>query len=87
MYADKAPPLDGDYAAIGIVLEDLEIVDAICEAEQPTDGNGSVAVKSQTVITSVTDTSLLLAIAAKKRISCGFSADKCNRMCYNVTII
>lgn len=55
MHADK-PHLNGDYAAFGIVTEGIEVVDAICEAAQPTDGNGSIAEKAQPVITSITIT-------------------------------
>lgn len=55
MHADK-PHLDGDYAAFGIVTDGIEVVDAVCEAAQPTDGNGSIAENAQPVITSITIT-------------------------------
>lgn len=46
--------LDGQYAVFGYVTEGLDIVDAICEAAEPTDDNGSIAAEEQPVITSVT---------------------------------
>lgn len=46
--------LDGDYAAFGHVTEGIEVVDAVCEAAKPIDGNGSIAPEAQPVITSVT---------------------------------
>ena len=46
--------LDGNYAAFGYVIEGIEVVDAVCEAAKPTDGNGSIAPEAQPVITSVT---------------------------------
>lgn len=51
---EDSPHLDGDYAAFGIVTEGIEIVDAICENAQPTDGNGSIAPQDQPVITTIT---------------------------------
>jgi len=52
------PSLDGKYAAFGIVIDGIEVVDAICTAAQPTDGNGSIAADKQPVITSITVTPL-----------------------------
>ena len=49
-----SPHLDGDYACFGYVTEGIEVVDAVCEAAQPTDGNGSIAQADQPVITSIT---------------------------------
>ena len=46
--------LDGDYAVFGYVTEGIEVVDAVCEAAQPTDNNGSIAKDAQPVMTSVT---------------------------------
>lgn len=46
--------LDGDYATFGMVTEGMEVVDAICEAVQVEDGNGTVAAENQPVITSIT---------------------------------
>lgn len=46
--------LDGQYAAFGYVTEGMEIVDAICAAAQPTDGNGTIAAEEQPVIRSIT---------------------------------
>ena len=49
-----SPHLDGDYACFGYVTEGIEVVDAVCEAARPTDGNGSIAEEDQPVITSIT---------------------------------
>lgn len=46
--------LDGDYAAFGYVTEGIEVVDAVCEAAEPTDNNGSIPKENQPVITSIT---------------------------------
>ena len=51
---EYAPHLDGQYAAFGRVIEGIEVVDAICESAQPTDGNGSIAPADQPIITSIT---------------------------------
>ena len=51
---EYAPHLDGQYAAFGLVIEGIEVVDAVCESAQPTDGNGSIAPADQPVITSIT---------------------------------
>ena len=45
--------LDGDYAVFGYVTEGMDVVDAVCEAAQPTDGNGTIAAEDQPVMTSV----------------------------------
>lgn len=45
--------LDGDYAAFGTVTEGMEVVDAICEAVQVEDSNGTVAAENQPIITSI----------------------------------
>lgn len=46
--------LDGKYAAFGKVISGMEVVDAVCEAANPIDGNGSIAKNEQPVITSIT---------------------------------
>ena len=46
--------LDGSYAAFGYVTEGIEVVDAVCEAAEPTDNNGSIPKENQPVITSIT---------------------------------
>ena len=46
--------LDGDYACFGYVTDGMEVVDAICEAVQTEDGNGTVAKENQPVIESIT---------------------------------
>ena len=46
--------LDGSYAAFGYVTEGMEVVDAICEAAQPIDNNGTIPAENQPVITSIT---------------------------------
>lgn len=45
--------LDGDYAAFGVVTEGMEVVDAVCEAAEPTDNNGTIPAEDQPVMTSV----------------------------------
>jgi len=50
----KAPHLDGQYAAFGRVLSGIEIVDAICDNTPVADGNGTVLAANQPVITSIT---------------------------------
>lgn len=45
---------DGDYAVFGYVTEGMDVVDAICEAAQPTDSNGTIPADQQPVITSIT---------------------------------
>jgi len=50
---DKAPHLDGQYAAFGKVLSGMDVVDAICEKVPVTDYNGTVAKENQPVITSI----------------------------------
>ena len=51
---ETSPHLDGKYAAFGMVIEGIEVVDAICESAQPTNGNGAIAAEKQPVIKSVT---------------------------------
>ena len=48
------PSLDGLYAVFGYVIEGIEVVDAVCEAAEPLDGNGKIAPEAQPVITSIT---------------------------------
>ena len=55
MHADKTH-LDGDYAAFGMVIDGIEVVDAICADAKPTDGNGSIAAAERPIILSVTVT-------------------------------
>ena len=50
----KAPHLDGQYAAFGSVITGMEIVDAICENTPVADGNGTVLAANQPVITGIT---------------------------------
>ncbi len=46
--------LDGQYAAFGYVTEGMEVVDAVCQAAQPIDDNGTIPAEEQPVIASVT---------------------------------
>lgn len=50
---DKAPHLDGEYAAFGYVTSGMEIVDKIVANAKVEDSNGSVAKTNQTVIESI----------------------------------
>lgn len=45
--------LDGYYACFGYVTEGLDVVDAVCEAAEPTDDNGSISPENQPVIDSI----------------------------------
>lgn len=51
---ETSPHLDGDYAAFGYVTEGMDVVDNVCNAAQPTDGNGSIAESQQPIIESIT---------------------------------
>ena len=46
--------LDGQYAAFGYVTEGVDVVDAVCEAAQPVDNNGTILPEEQPVIESIT---------------------------------
>lgn len=46
--------LDGQYAVFGYVTEGMDVVDAVCEAAEPTDDNGTIEAEKQPVITAVT---------------------------------
>ncbi len=48
------PSLDGYYAAFGEVVSGIEVVDAVCEAAQPIDNNGTIPAEAQPVINSIT---------------------------------
>ena len=50
---EDATFLDGNYAAFGYVTEGIEVVDAVCEASQPIDDNGTIPATEQPVMTSV----------------------------------
>ena len=52
MHADSAS-LDGQYAAFGRVTKGLNVVDAVCQAAQPIDNNGTIPAEAQPVIVSV----------------------------------
>ena len=45
--------LDGQYACFGYVTDGLDVVDAVCEAAQPIDGNGTIPTEAQPVITAI----------------------------------
>ena len=51
-HADSAF-LDGQYACFGYVTEGMDVVDDVCEAAQPTDGNGTIPADQQPVITAI----------------------------------
>lgn len=46
--------LDGQYAVFGYVTQGMDVVDAVCEAAEPTDSNGTISEEDQPVITSIT---------------------------------
>ena len=48
-----ASHLDGQYACFGYVTDGMDVVDAICEAVQVEDRNGTVLPKNQPVIESI----------------------------------
>ena len=54
VHEDSSASLDGQYAVFGYVTEGMDVVDAICQAAEPTDGNGTIPAEEQPVITSVT---------------------------------
>ena len=45
--------LDGQYACFGYVTDGMDVVDAVCEAAQPTDDNGTMPADQQPVITAI----------------------------------
>ena len=45
--------LDGKYACFGYVTDGMDVVDAVCEAAQPTDDNGTIRPEEQPVITEI----------------------------------
>lgn len=45
--------LDGSYACFGYVTDGMDVVDAVCEAAKPTDGNGTIPAAEQPVITEI----------------------------------
>ena len=45
--------LDGQYACFGYVTDGMDVVDAVCEAAQPTDDNGTIPAEQQPVITAI----------------------------------
>ena len=45
--------LDSQYACFGYVTDGMDVVDAVCEAAQPTDDNGTIPADQQPVITEV----------------------------------
>ena len=48
-----SPHLDGQYACFGYVTDGMDVVDAVCEAAQPIDNNGTIPADQQPVIESV----------------------------------
>ena len=51
---EDSTDLDGDYAVFGYVTEGMDVVDAVCESAEPTDGNGTISAEDQPIITSIT---------------------------------
>lgn len=54
VHEDSTDSLDMLYAAFGYVIEGMDVVDAVCEAAEPTDDNGTIEYENQPVITSIT---------------------------------
>ena len=54
MQEDVSAMWDGKYAVFGYVMEGIEVVDAVCAAAEPTDGNGTIPAEKQPVMTAVT---------------------------------
>ena len=54
VHEDNTESLDMLYAAFGYVIEGIDVVDAVCEAAEPTDDNGTIELENQPVITTVT---------------------------------
>ena len=44
---------DGQDACFGYVTDGMDVVDAVCEAAQPTDDNGTISADQQPVITAI----------------------------------
>ena len=53
VHQDSQASLDGKYAAFGRVTEGMEVVDAVCEAAQPVDNNGTILAEEQPVIEKI----------------------------------
>lgn len=54
VHEDSSASLDGQYAVFGYVIEGMDVVDAVCETAEPTDGNGTIETGAQPVIASIT---------------------------------
>ena len=54
VHEDSTDSLDMLYAAFGYVIEGMDVVDAVCEAAEPTDDNGTIEYENQPVITTIT---------------------------------
>ena len=53
VHQDNQASLDGKYAAFGMVTEGMDVVDAVCEAAQPVDNNGTILAEEQPVIEKI----------------------------------
>lgn len=51
---EDSTSLDGQYAVFGYVIDGLDIVDAVCEAAEPTDDDGTIESDAQPIINSIT---------------------------------
>ena len=53
VHEDSTDSLDMLYAAFGYVIEGMDVVDTICEAAEPIDGNGLIDTEAQPVIAAI----------------------------------
>lgn len=50
---EDSPHLDGDYAAFGMVIDGISVIDKICKKAEPIDGNGTISKDDRPIINSI----------------------------------